>query len=277
MTFTEQVGSIAREAGQLVHDLKNKKNLLITEKGSSYDFVTEADTSSQKLIKDRVAQLFPDDQVIGEEDGLPDEEVNRILMTNPEGHRIWVVDPLDGTVNYIHNMLGYGVSIGVLTGPRVTNAAIYQPDGDALYTATLGGGAFCNGMPIRVAEHTELCDAMAAAGVPVSDMNWRTHTNRWLLSVNMEALNVRMLGAAVYNQTRVADGGLDYFFEIGPHAWDLAAGKLIVEEAGGIMTRIDGGEFDYGWGGVLAASKAIYPKILALLKSSDPEISDLRR
>lgn len=277
MEFTEQVGCIAREAGLLVHDLKNKKDLLIEEKGSSCDFVTEADTSSQKLIRERVTQLFPGDHFIGEEDGLSDEEVNRILMTNPEGHRIWVVDPLDGTVNYIRNMLGYGVSVAVLTGSRITSAAIYQPDGDTLYTAELGAGAFCNGVPVHAAEHTELCDAMAATGVPVSDMHWRVHTMRWMQALSAHALNVRMLGAAVYNQTRVADGGLDYYLEIGPHAWDLAAGKLIIEEAGGIVTRLDGGEFDYGWGGVLAASKAIHGKVLELLRASDPCISDLRR
>lgn len=277
MELTEQVGAIAREAGILVRDLKNKKDLRIDEKGSSFDFVTEADLSSQKLIRERVAQLFPEDRFIGEEDGLPDEEVNRILMTNPEGHRIWVADPLDGTLNYIRNMLGYGVSVAVLTGPRVTNAAIYQPDGDALYTAEIGAGAFCNGVPICTAEHTELCDAMAATGVPVSDMEWRAHTMLWMQALSAEALNVRMLGAAVYNQTRVADGGLDYYLEIGPHAWDLAAGKLIIEEAGGIVTRLDGGEFDFGWGGVLAASKSIYDEVLELLRSSDPGISYLRR
>lgn len=277
MEFAEQVSRIAYEAGQLVYELKKKKNLMISEKGSSYDFVTEADTTSQKFIKEQVARLFPDDIVIGEEDELPDREVIDRLNNNPAGQRIWVVDPLDGTVNYIHNLLGYGVSIGVLTGNTVTAAAIYQPDGDALYTAELGAGAFCNGKRIHVAEHDRICDSLVAAGVPVSDKEWRKKTRRWVDAVSMEALNVRMLGAAVYNLTRVADGGLDFFFEIGPHAWDLAAAKLLIEEAGGVVTRLDGGAFDYGWGGVLASSKAIHEKALAILRGADPEFSDLRR
>ena len=277
MEFTEQVGAIAREAGQMVYELKNKKNLQVSEKGSSYDFVTEADTSSQRLIKERVASLFPGDVVIGEEDGLSDTEVIARLNSNTEGNRIWIVDPLDGTVNYIRNLLGYGVSIGVLTGNRITSAAIYQPDGDSLYVAELGSGSFCNGKKLHVAEHDNLSDCLAAAGIPVSDMEWRRKTNLWLNAVSMETLNIRMLGAAVYNQTRVADGGLDFFFEIGPHAWDLAAGKLLIEEAGGVVTRLDGAAFDYGWGGILASSAAIHDKVKELLRKADPEIHTVRR
>lgn len=277
MEFTEQVGKIAYEAGQLVYGLKKKKDLVISEKGSSFDFVTEADTSAQNFIKEQVARLFPGDIVIGEEDGLSDPEVNARLNANPAEQRIWVVDPLDGTVNYIHDLLGYGVSVGVLTGNTVTSAAVYQPDCDALYTAELGAGAFCNGERIHVAEHERLCDSLVGTGVPPCDMEWRRHALKWIGAASMEALNVRMLGACVYSLTRIADGGLDFFFEIGPHAWDLAASKLLIEEAGGVMTRLDGGAFDYGWGGVFASSKAIQEKALELLRRSDPEISFLRR
>ena len=277
MEFTEQVGRIAYEAGQLVYEMKKKKDLAISKKGSSYDFVTEADTASQEYIKEQVARLFPGDIVIGEEDGLPDSEVNARLNTNPVGQRIWVIDPLDGTVNYIRDLLGYGVSIGVLTGNTVTSAAIYQPDCDALYTAELGAGAFRNGERIHVAEHERICDSLVGTGVPVSDMQWRSQAKRWIDAVSMEALNVRMLGACVYSLSRLAEGGLDFFFEIGPHAWDLAAGKLLVEEAGGVMTRLDGGTFDFGWGGVLASSEAIHEKAVELLGKADPEISYIRR
>ena len=277
MDFTEQVGRIAYEAGQLVYAMKKKNDLAISEKGSSYDFVTEADIASQDFIKEQVARLFPGDIVIGEEDGLSDPEVLARLNNNPAGQRIWVVDPLDGTVNFIRNLFGYGVSIGVLTGKEVTSAAIYQPDGDALYTAELGAGAFRNGERIHAAEHDRICDALIGTGVPLNIPQWRRKTKLWVDAVSMEAFNVRMLGAAVYHLSRVADGGLDAFFEFGQHAWDLAAGKLLIEEAGGVVTRLDGGAFDYGWSGTLAASKAIHGKVLELLRRSDPELSDLRR
>lgn len=276
MNVTIQAGEIAREAGLGVAQLAHKRNLMIQEKGSTNDFVTEADFASQELIKRRVAQLFPGDRVIGEEDNLSDTQILRMIQNNPADQRIWLVDPLDGTINYIRGLLGYGVSIAVFQGSETVAGAIYQPDGDALFLAEKGAGARMNGEAIRCANHSHLGDSIGATHVPVSDMNWRRHTARWCERFLMECQNLRMLGASIYEQTRVANGGLDFYFEIGPHPWDLAAGRLLIEEAGGRVTRLDGGEFDFGWGGVIAASADIHPEVVRVIRELDPDLSDLR-
>lgn len=276
MNVLTHAGEIARSAGQSVAQLAQKRNLWIQEKGSANDFVTEADFSSQDLIKQRVAQLFPGDLVIGEEDNLSDLEIIRQIENNPPDRRIWLVDPLDGTINYIRGLLGYGVSIAVIQGNETIASAIYQPDGDALFLAEKGAGAYLNGKSIRCADASRLCDAIGATHVPVNDMNWRRHTARWCESFLMQCQNLRMLGASIYAQTRVASGGLDFYFEIGPHPWDLAAGRLLIEEAGGRMTRLDGGAFDYGWGGVVAASADIHSEVIRIIHEIDPDLNDLR-
>ena len=276
MNITLQTGEIAKEAGRIVQRLSHKRNLMIQEKGSANDFVTEADFSSQALIKQRVAEMYTGDRVNGEEDNLSDTEIIRLIQNNPKDSRIWLVDPLDGTINYIRGLLGYGVSIAVFQGSETVAGAIYQPDCDQLYLAERGAGAKCNDDAIRCAAHSSLGEAIGATHVPVSDMNWRGHTARWFDHFLMHCQNMRMLGASVYEQTRVATGGLDFYFEIGPHPWDLAAGRLLIEEAGGRVTRLDGGAFDYGWGGVIAASAAIHPEVVRAIREIDPSLSDLR-
>ena len=161
-------------------------------------------------------------------------------------------------------------------GSKTVVGAIYIPDRDELFLAQPGKGAFRNGERLHASEYTKLGDAFGATGLPVSNMEWRRKYICWYTAFSKEVQNIRELGSSAYEQSRVASGGLDFYFELGCHPWDLAAGRLIVEEAGGVVTRIDGGEFDYGWGGVIVASKAIYPEVLRVFKSCGSEIENLR-
>lgn len=272
MGFLEDVGGVAREAGLFVRKMEGDRGLRIQEKGSSYDFVTAADTGSQRLIVQRVKALYPDDQVIGEEDNLSDAAVMARIRSAP--NRVWLVDPLDGTVNFIRGLGGYAVSVGVFEAGEVVAGAIYLPESDELLLAERGGGATLNGRPIRVAAHDRLQDAIGATHVPVSDMELRRRANRWNEAAAMASLNLRLLGSSARTQAKVAAGGIDYYYEYGPHPWDVAAGSLIVREAGGVITRLDGGPFDYGLGGVLVASKAIHAEALALLNRVDGHLSE---
>ena len=272
MSFLEDVGGIAREAGLFVRKMEGDQSLHIEEKGSSYDFVTAADTGSQRLIVERVKALYPDDQVIGEEDNLPDAVVMERIRD--ASGRVWVVDPLDGTMNFIHGLGGYAVSVGVFEGGEVIAGAIYLPESDELFLAEKGGGATLNGRPIRVAEHSRLRDAIGATHVPVSDLALRRRCNPWNEAAAMESLNLRMLGCSARTQAKIAAGGIDYYYEYGPHPWDVAAGSLIVTEAGGVVTRLDGGPFDFGLGGVLAATRAIHAEALAMLNRVDGHLSE---
>lgn len=265
--FAEQVGDIAREAGALLRSMEGSRALDIQEKVAGYDFVTAADTGSQQLICRRVAERFPGDRVIGEEDNLSDAEVLRRIRQ--ADCRMWLVDPLDGTVNFIRGLGGYAVSVAVFERGEVIAGAICLPETDELFLAEKGAGATRNGAALRVAEHAELSQAIGATHVPVSDMALRARMNRWNEAFAMHSQNLRILGSSARTQAKVAAGGIDFYYEYGPHPWDVAAGRLIVEEAGGRVTRLDGGAFDFGLGGVLCASAAIHEEALALLKRVD--------
>lgn len=275
MDLGSHVCEIAKEAGALVRSFAEKRDLAVYAKGSSYDYVTEADLGSQNLIKELAARYYPQDRVIGEEDGLSDAEIVRMIDANPKGSRLWVVDPLDGTVNFIRGMLGYGISIGVFQGTEVVAGAIYQPDTGDLYHAEKGAGAYKNNRRIRVSEHGELNECIGGTHVPVSNMIWRAHANLWNSAASMQCQNLRMLGAAIYEQSRVADGGIDFYYELGPHPWDVAAGKLLVEEAGGKVSDLTGGTFRYGIGGVIISNGAVHDKVVRMLAQSDPQLTEL--
>ena len=273
MEFIEQVGEIAREAGRLVRKMEGSQALDVREKGSSYDLVTAADTASQRLILNRVKQLFPRDQLVGEEDNLPDRTILEHISKG-EG-RLWVVDPLDGTVNYVRGLGGYAVSIGVFENGEVIAGAIYMPETDELCLAQPGSGATLNGRPIHVAEHASLHEAIGATHVPVSNQEPRRRFLRWEQEIVMASQNMRLIGSSARTQCKVASGALDFYFENGPHPWDVAAGSLIVREAGGVASRLDGGAFEYGQGGVLIGSKAIHAELVELFNRIDPRLSEL--
>ena len=273
MGFLDQVGEIAREAGRFVRDKSEDRALRVEEKGSAYDFVTEADTGSQRLIARRVRERFPEDSVIGEEDNLTDAQVLSAIDRVPG--RVWLVDPLDGTVNFIRGLGGFAVSVGVFEAGQVRWGAIYLPESDELYLAERGCGATRNGAPIHVARHSRLAEAIGATHVPVSDMALRRRSLAWNTAAIMASQNLRILGSSVRTQAKVASGGVDYFYEYGPHPWDVAAAYVIVTEAGGVVTRLDGGPFDFGLGGVLSASEAIHGAAVELLKSADQNLSVL--
>ena len=263
---------IAREAGGFLKHFSDNHKLNVEAKGSDFDFVTNADKESQRLVATRLKERFPDHRFVGEEDGLSDAEVADILSS---GEYCWVCDPLDGTVNFIRGLGGYAVSVAVFESGEATCGAIYLPETDELYLAQKGGGATRNGVPIHVAEHADLTAAIGATHVPVSDMALRRRALKWNAHAIMASQNLRILGSSARTQAKVASGGIDYYYEYGPHPWDVAAGYVIVTEAGGVVTRLDGGPFDYALGGVLCASKAIHGEALRLLNATDEGLSVL--
>ena len=272
MSLLDEVGKTARMAGQFIRGMERDRSLAIREKGSSFDFVTTADTGSQQLIKDRVKALFPDDVVVGEEDNLSDREVLERCL-GADG-RAWLVDPLDGTVNFIRGLGGYAVSVAVFEAGEVICGAIYLPESDELLLAEAGKGATLNGRPIHVAEHARLSECIGASHIPVSDLALRERCARWNEAAIMASQNFRVLGSSARTQAKVAAGGIDYYYEYGPHPWDVAAGCLIAREAGGVVSRLDGGPFDYSMGGVVVASAAIHGEVVKLLNGVDAHMSD---
>ena len=198
------------------------------------DLVTAADRASEALIVNAVRARFPDDAILAEESGSDQ---------GSSGYE-WIVDPLDGTTNFVHGFDVFMVSIGVRRAGQRTIGACYGPVNDELFSAVAGYGATCNGQSIQVGGVEQLSQALVATGFPY---NRRDIVDSLLERVKRALLTthgVRRAGSAAYDQCWVASGRLDGFFEQGLSPWDMAAGTLIVEEAGGTLQTYDGSRFD---------------------------------
>lgn len=232
----------------------------IRSKGRFNDLVTEVDTLAEAAIRAVIAAAFPDHAVLGEEEGLGGG-----MET---GAARWIVDPLDGTVNYAHGYPVFCASVGLeWEGQRVVGA-VFDPTRDELFTATRGGGAFLNGAPIRVSVTPSLTTpALVATGFPYGLEGGRNLA----LVERLLGLGVplRRPGAAALDLCNVACGRMDAFWELGLKPWDAAAGSLIVEEAGGRVTDAVGSADPYGEM-IVATNGHLHPELLAVLTEARP-------
>ena len=262
--FVRAAGEIAREAGQFLKHFSDHHRLNVEHKGSAYDFVTNADRESQRLVAERLKAAFPEHRFVGEEDGLDDTAVAEIL--NGDGC-CWVCDPLDGTVNYIHHLGLYAVSVGLVRGGQSLAGAIYLPEWDELYMAGRGLGAFRNGKPIAPSDATELASAFITADIAASSPLLKTPNLERYHRVALAAGSARIEGSACVCIAQTACGRQDAYWNMGLHAWDVAAGIVILEEAGCAVSDIysDPFRFDMQGGflctapGLKGAFRAVIP------------------
>ena len=232
--FVRAAGEIAREAGQLLKHFSDHHKLNVEHKGSGFDFVTNADRESQRLVAERLKAAFPDHGFVGEEDNLSDAQVAALLDRDSY---CWVCDPLDGTVNYIHHLGLYAVSVGLVRAGEAVAGAIYLPEWDELYTAERGGGAFCNGRPIAPSDCDDLRQAFVTADIAAS--------NPQLKQPNLERIGLRIEGSACVCIAQTACGRQDAYWNRGLHAWDVAAGIVLLEEAGCAVSTVYSDPFDF--------------------------------
>lgn len=221
----------AREAGAILKDWAGR--FTITEK-SRANLVTEADFASQKAIHERIHRRFPDHNFLGEE-GLAER--------NSDSPWRWVIDPLDGTSNYVHGFPYYAVNIAAEFGNELMIAVTFDPNRDELFTGIRGGGASMNGKPIRPTRVTALQDAMVVASLPVA-CRPEHYAVKQLLNVMPHVQTVQRTGSAALNLAYVAAGRIDAFWSGSLKPWDMAAGVLLVQEAGGRVTRMKGEPID---------------------------------
>jgi myo-inositol-1(or 4)-monophosphatase len=241
--FLDICETAVRAAGQTIRRWVGKTS--VQEKGPA-DFVTEADFASQEVVKKTVLGAFPQHSVLGEEDLLPGN-------TPSTTEYRWIVDPLDGTTNFVHGIPHYAVSLALERRGQVLVGAVYDPSRDECYTATKGGGAFLNGRPIHTSRVTSLPAAIAGTGFPASlqpDSPDLLVFNKALFCCQ----GVRRTGSAALNLCDVAAGRFDVLWGFSTKIWDIAAGVLLVREAGGVVTSTDGGEVDIGSGRFLASA-----------------------
>ena len=263
-SFLPDMSAIAREAGALLMDYFHQ-HLKIEYKGEA-DLVTAADRASEALIRDRIRQKWPTHDVLGEEQGLSDQGSD---------YR-WYVDPLDGTTNFAHGYPVFCVSIGLehrrlqqrAPGQESSGAesgriaaVVYDPARDELFAAEQGRGAWLNGETIRVSKTSALQESLLATGFP-SQKRHKNPNIHFYHQITLHTHGVRRAGSAALDLCNVASGRYDGFWEFNLNPWDTAAGVLIVEEAGGRVTRFDGSPFELNSRETLASNGLLHEALL---------------
>ena len=244
----------ARAAGALLRE-KLGTNIGIRSKDLRTNLVTEADTESEALIRSIIAEQFPGEAVLGEESG----------SRGDPARGCWIVDPLDGTTNYAHGYRCFCASIAFARGEQVELGVVYDPMADELYKAVRGGGSDCNGIRLHVSDCPQLEDALLCTGFPAH----RVDDPLANLPPFTEFLHlgqaIRRDGSAALDLCYVACGRFDGFWEPGLHAWDVAAGSLIVEEASGRLSDYGGRPLRLDAGQIIATNGHIHGEMVAVL------------
>lgn len=231
--------------------------LKIDKKGA-IDLVTEVDVAVERMFRDLVAERFPDHVVLAEELGGGGPM--------PTGGHCWILDPLDGTTNYAHGLPIFATSLALEIDGRVMVGAIYDPTRRELFTATRGGGAHLNGVPMRVSSSASLIDSLLVTGFPYSVHEERKELVSLFSTFLSEAQAVRRLGSAALDLCYVAAGRFDAFWEHSLKPWDMAAGALMLEEAGGRVTALDGSPFDIRKGQLMASNGVLHEQLVEVVR-----------
>jgi len=257
-SFVPTMSAIAREAGALLMQYFHQ-GLKIEYKGDA-DLVTAADRASETLIRERIRQQFPSHDVLGEEQGLNDQG----------GDYRWYVDPLDGTTNFAHGYPVFCVSMALehrapehraVDQARRIAGVVYDPTRDELFSAEQGRGAHLNGQPIHVSKAAQLKECLVATGFP-SHKRHKNPNIHFYHQITLRTHGVRRAGSAALDLCNVASGRFDGFWEFNLNPWDTAAGVLIVEEAGGKVSRFDGSPFELDSRETLASNGLVHPALL---------------
>ena len=252
----------AREAGAVLRErLLQPRDVQF--KGT-VDLVTDADRASEALVAVRIRETFPDHRLIGEEGARGAEGSDEPVEAAEEMPFGWLVDPLDGTTNFAHGYPHFAVSIALEREGQVVLGVVHDPMRDELFVAERGGGATLNGAPLRVTSEDQLIRSLLATGFPY-DLTRRAESETLWDAFNGQVQGVRRDGSAALNLAYVAAGRLDGFWERPLQPWDLAAGSLLVEEAGGRVSGYTGESFSPYARQIVAGNGALHPTLLAVI------------
>jgi myo-inositol-1(or 4)-monophosphatase len=255
--FLAAAQEAARLGGAILQDWARR---FTTREKSPANLVTEADLASQTAIAEYLQQRFPQHHLVGEED----LQVNR-----GDSEFRWFIDPLDGTGNYVHGFPYYAVSIGLEVAGELAVGAIYDPTRDEMFSAARGAGAHLNGQPIHVSETAQLSAALCMASLPPRADRDHLAVRRFLCALS-RGQSVQRSGSAALNLCSVACGRVDAFWSNSLYAWDMAAGVVLVREAGGQVTTTGGGPFHVLQADLLATNgTALHAEVVELLRLPD--------
>ena len=247
----------ARAAGAIINRAALDVESVRVSTKQVNDFVTEVDQASEKAIIETLLTAYPDHGILAEESGNE--------YGNPHSNHIWIIDPLDGTTNFIHGFPVYCVSIALAVNGRIEQAVVYDPTRNDLFTSTRGRGAFLNERRIRVSKRTQLRDTLITTGFPFRPGDNFKQYMAMLGDVMQRTSGVRRPGAAALDLAYVAAGFSDGFFETGLSIWDVAAGSLLVTEAGGLVGNFTGEADFLEQREVLAGTPRIYGQLVPIL------------
>ncbi|HEX2494164.1 MAG TPA: inositol monophosphatase family protein [Steroidobacter sp.] len=253
----------ARRAGEVIIRGMNRLHRLDVRAKGQNDFVTEIDTQAEREIIEIVRRHYPDHAVLGEETGQSGDHADSEFL--------WIIDPLDGTTNFVHGFPQFAVSIGVQRRGRMEHGVVYDPLRQELFTTSRGEGAQLDGRRIRVSGQLSLDRALLGTGFPYrSNIRYLDHYLAMMKVVMQATAGVRRPGAAALDLAYVAAGRLDGFWEIGLSPWDTAAGALLITEAGGLVGTLSGAEYKQQ-GHILAGSPKVYAALIEALAPHVPE------
>jgi myo-inositol-1(or 4)-monophosphatase len=251
---------VARLGGQ---ELMKYRDSFQTREKAPWDLVTDADLASQQVIHDALQEVCPDHQFLGE------EQLSLPMAQNRNSDYTWIVDPLDGTLNYVHGLQSFSVSVALRFRGRILTAAVYDPWLQELYAADERYPATLNGQPIAVSGCADLDKALAVISLPTA-VQADSPELADFLKLLFAARSVRRLGSAALNLCYVAAGRLDLYWATTLSCWDVAAGYLILKQAGGVMTGTDGSPFDLDRPRMIAAaSESLNRQAVAVLAGGD--------
>lgn len=247
----------ARAAGQVITRSVDRVDTLRIDKKQRNDFVTEIDRKAEEDIMGVLKRAYPDHAFLGEESGL---------QGKTDSEYRWVIDPLDGTTNFLHGFPHFSVSIALLHKGKPFQAVVYDPMRQELFTAGKGEGAFLDGKRLRVSKVSQLEDALVGTGFPYRDGQDLDFYQRCMRHYTERAGGIRRMGSAALDLAYVAAGRLDGVWLMGLHSWDVAAGGLIVREAGGLLNDFDGGDNWMEGGETIAATPRVHHAMLQVMK-----------
>jgi myo-inositol-1(or 4)-monophosphatase len=251
----------ARAAGTIIYRSMDKVDSLTIQNKAANDFVSDVDRQAEKAIIETIKKTYPDHAIKAEENGE--------LEGNPDFQ--WIIDPLDGTTNFLHGFPQFAVSIAFQQSGRITQAVVYNPVNQELFTASRGEGAMLNDRRIRVSTRKGLEGALLGTGFPFKEQQ---HLDCYLDTFRAlfpTTAGIRRPGSAALDLAYVASGRLDGFWEIALNDWDMAAGVLLIKEAGGLVSDFSGGEDYLQTGNVVAGNPKVFKEILQTIR---PHLSE---
>jgi myo-inositol-1(or 4)-monophosphatase len=250
--FKEVAIAAAREAGAVL--LEFSKSEVSYSMKNSHDIQAEADLEAERIIINKIRQHFPDHSILSEEAG-EDEKSTEYL---------WVIDPVDGTINFSRHIEEYCISIALSRNGQIILGVIYQPALEKMFIAEKDKGAYLNGERLKVSANDKLINCLAGTDMISSELSARELNSKLFLEISPVVRHMRIFGSSALHMARLAQGQLDFYFKLHYNHWDYAAGTLIVQEAGGTVTDAGGKPIDRNSESILASNSAIHSDALAI-------------